>query len=102
MEKEYPSWSPDGTRVVYACLRDAKGQTHGICELSGNHPRQRILYVNQKQTFVYPKWNGNGTKILVTIEEPEYGPGRIALMSPSGGKPVEITHGPGSTWLADW
>ncbi len=103
-----PSWSPDGKRIVYGCLLDKQGykqgyeQAHAICELTraraggsvtvwpAGHPaRQRILYMNKHEIFLHPTWNATGTKILVTIEKTENGPEQIALMSPSGGRPIE-------------
>lgn len=98
--EEEPSWSPDGTRIVYACLFGTNGQPHAICELSGSPLTQRILYSNQDQTFLRPIWNATGTAIVVTIEQPV--PAQIALMSPSGGAPVEITDGTASSWFPDW
>jgi hypothetical protein len=89
---EAPSWSPDGTHILYGCLVDGGGRAHAICELSGNPARQRILYRNPNQTFLDPTWNADGTKILVTEEQsyPALAPGGIALMSPSGGAPLLI------------
>ena len=90
-----PSWSSGrGHKVVYGCLHD-----HAICELfpvprshivypNGSPARQRILYMNKNQTLLHPTWNATGTKILVTIKETENGQEQIALMSPSGGRPV--------------
>ena len=85
-----PSWSPDGTRIIYSCLIDANGQAHAICELSGNPTRQRVLYRNPHQTFVDPTWNADGSEILVTLNRSGLGADGIALMSPSGGRPVMI------------
>jgi Tol biopolymer transport system component len=110
---EDPSWSPDGTRIIYSCLMDGSRQAHAICELSGNPTRQRILYRNSNDTFVDPRWNADGTKILVTLDRSVFGPDGIALMSPSGGPPVMLAplsfpgdsswnSAPYNGWNADW
>jgi hypothetical protein len=92
---------------------DGSRQAHAICELSGNPPRQRILYRNSNDTFVDPRWNADGTKILVTLDRSVFGPDGIALMSPSGGPPVMLAplsfpgdsswnSAPYNGWNADW
>jgi len=100
-----PSWSPDGSRIIYGCLVDEDGQAHAICELSGAPARQRILYQSRNRTFIDPTWNANGTRIVVTLA-PSQGAEEIALLSPSGGRPdVIATLFPvyaNNDWNADW
>ena len=109
-----PSWSPDGIRIVYGCLGDGNALMHGLCELSENSTTQRILYRSRNQTLLDPRWNADGTKIVVTLRRPQESDG-IALMSPSGGPPRMITtlafSGDSSwnivsfgntSWNADW
>lgn len=81
----YPSWSPDGTRLVYACLRDATGQPHAICEINPDYPTPHVLYSNYKITLTRPTWNTDGSQILVTVQQPDKVSPEIALLSPSGG-----------------
>jgi Tol biopolymer transport system component len=100
-----PSWSPDGTRIIYGCLGSnayalAQG-ANGICELSGNPARQRILYMNRAESLE-PTWNANGTKILLTVENGANGPEQLALMSPSGGPPMKIGVLLASRTYPDW
>jgi len=104
---EGASWSPDGTRIIYACATHPEADSqladpgddvapHAVCVISNRHPMPRTLYVNPKQAVTDPTWNADGSKILITIRE------QIALLSPSGGTPVMITHPPGSASAPDW
>lgn len=97
-----PSWSPDGNSIIYSCDFDSSGLPHGICEITRSEPTPQTLYSDETRILLRPTWNASGTKILLTIEQTNGGAGEIALMSPSGGTPVEITSPPASNWWPDW
>ena len=100
--EENPSWSPDGNSIIYTCDLDSSGYPHGICEITRDDPTPQTLYTDPTRILSNPTWNATGTQILVTIQQTEGGAGQIALMSPSGGTPVEITSPPSNDWFPDW
>ncbi|HZT95160.1 MAG TPA: hypothetical protein VE985_11860 [Gaiellaceae bacterium] len=102
-----PSWSPDGTRITYACafyrnpVPPASGPVvqvpfpvpHAVCEISRAHPRPRTLTsVPSGDEIGSQTWSADGKTILLTISGPYDATSQIAVLSPFGGTPVEITH----------
>jgi Tol biopolymer transport system component len=110
-EAEDPSWSPDGTRILYSCAIYANPPPghvpslptpHAICEISRAHPKPRTLYSGPSGGyFAAGTWSADGKKIVVSAEDAT-GTSEIALMAPSGGAPVAITHPPGYASDPDW
>ena len=98
---EGPSWSPDGKSIIYACDLDPGGYWHGICEITLGDPAPETLYTDPTRTVTRPTWNATGGEIAFTVGDTD-GTHQVALLSPSGGAPTEITHPPGSNWFADW
>jgi len=89
----YPRWSPDGNSLIYSCDLDSNGR---------GDPTPHTLYTDPTRTiFGGPTWNATGSEILLTIGETD-GTYQVALLSPSGGTPTEITHPPGSNASSDW
>jgi dipeptidyl aminopeptidase/acylaminoacyl peptidase len=101
-----PSWSPDGTRIIYACsiyANPALASTgtghvhavsfptpHAICEISRTHPKPRTLYSVPSGGLIRdPLWSADGKKTLVQVVDPS-GDSYLALLNPSGRTPVEI------------
>jgi Tol biopolymer transport system component len=114
-----PSWSPDGTRIIYSCsFHPPTGGHHpvpaprqhvavaerlgfrAICEISRTNPKLRILFSVPAGYVGDPAWSADGKKILFPIYDPN-GSSGLALMSASGGGPVVIANS-GEASDPDW
>ena len=115
---EDPSWSPDGTSIVYSCSLypnpiilpppppgppgpapsppAPEPVPHAVCRASRTHPTPHKIYSVPSDGSVWtPVWSADGKKILVTVG------GGVALLSPSAGALVQITHTTGASWDGD-
>jgi dipeptidyl aminopeptidase/acylaminoacyl peptidase len=98
-DAEDPSWSPDGKRIIYSCsfyrnpptghvTQAGPGPPHAICEVSRTDPTPLTLYSVPAGSYIEGQiWSADGKAILVSDAASQ-----IALLSPAGGTPVEITH----------
>ena len=116
-EGEYPTWSPDGSRLAY-CTRD-EGNYGQIRIVNANGKRDRQL-THLKSGACFPEWSPDGKEIAITLIQGfsttvaiidengtllrELGTGRMAHWSPDGKwleimRPVSFSQQWGSIWI---
>ncbi|MGD2043940.1 MAG: DPP IV N-terminal domain-containing protein [Acidimicrobiia bacterium] len=84
----YPSWSPDGSRIVYA----VEGQLHVLDVLSG----EQLQLTDSGLIHAYPDWSPDGESIVFTGGAEPAGPGvahQIYVIPASGGAERQLTDG---------
>jgi len=81
-----PSWSPDGSKIVFRSTRDGDADIF-IMNADGSNP---INLTNKpNETYNYPSWSPDGTKIaFMSSDYPGY---EIYIMNADGSNKVKIT-----------
>jgi PGF-CTERM protein len=81
----FPSWSPDGTKIVYVSMvgRDVENVSIWITDVGGSNN------VRLATGAWFPKWSPDGTKIAYNSlddksEEPELWKGSVWIINPDG------------------
>jgi Tol biopolymer transport system component len=99
-----PSWSPDGTRLVFAVL--CEGGSEGIWTVNADGSGRTQLIAGDYETtdYRYPAWSPDGTKIAFVglTGGPSEFAWHIYVMSPDGSDVVRLTDGPGTRGTPAW
>jgi Tol biopolymer transport system component len=104
-EERGASWSPDGTRIVYACrvgapLPNTVVPTFEICVINADGSNQVQLTNNNVQDLT-PTWSPDGQHIVfhrfLAANNAE-----LFVMSEDGTGVTQITDTPGNNLLANW
>jgi Tol biopolymer transport system component len=85
----WPTWSPDGKKLVY--LSDSDGHLYTInADGSG---RQRVATPSDEQIDLYPEWSPDGKKIIYTAYygDPDKAPGTIRVLDLSSGSIISLS-----------
>lgn len=96
-EERAPSWSPDGTLILYMCRRG----DFEICVMNADGTGVTQLTANTPNDFT-PSWSPDGTRILF---HRALGPGQgnqLFVMNANGTGETQVTVGPAQNLLASW
>jgi len=92
----YPSFSPDGSRIVYMSERDGNRDLY-IMDLRGNDVQR--LTEDERHDYE-PSWSPDGRKIAFTSRRD--GNSEIYVMDADGSNVVRLTDDPGLDWRPVW
>jgi TolB protein len=80
-----PSWSPDGTKIIFASYRDAiTNRDLYVMNADGSNPTR---LTNDPEDETWPSWSPDGTKIAFTRN------GQIYVMNADGSEQTNISGG---------
>jgi Tol biopolymer transport system component len=86
-----PLWSPDGSRVIFASLRNGKW---GIYQASSNGTGSDELLTESELVMTPTSWSADGSIVLYTVVEPKTGVDIWALPLTGDRKPFPILQAP--------
>src|SRR5262245_7037470 len=100
-EERAPSWSPDGSRIVYMCRIGGGTSDFEICTMNADGSDRRQLTDNDNRTFdATPTFSPDGQQIVFHRTVP--GLTQLMLMNADGTGQVQLTFPPGHNVYANW
>jgi len=96
-EERGPAWSPDGTRIAFACRRG--GSDFEICVMNADGSNQVQLTDNSVQDLT-PSWSPDGQHMVFSRQVA--GTQQLFVMKADGTEVAPITNPPGFNLIADW
>jgi hypothetical protein len=98
-EDWHPSWSPDGSRILFQCM---SGGTFNVCVVNANGSgyTQITNWTKDEGLAQRPVWSPDGSKIVVTRELA--GGQKLIVMNADGSSQTEIVNlGRDPSWSPD-
>ena len=97
-EGEFPTWSPDGSRLAY-CTRD--GAFYGQIRIVNANGKGSRQLTHLKSGACFPEWSPKGNEIAITLIDVEGTSTRLAIVDENGMLLRELGVGRAAHWSPD-
>lgn len=100
-EERAPSWSPDGTRIVFMCRIGGGTSDFEICVMNADGTGQ-VQLTNNTVVDATPTFSPDGQKIVFSRNLGGGQGQEVFLMNADGTAQTQLTNTPGFNLLANW